>query len=72
MGDNCLRCKHLRLKEKTIPAASQPPFLGSKGLAGNPARERAFQRVQPAGKRLAARIGCTLNGQSFHIPRRPV
>jgi hypothetical protein len=29
MGDNCLCCKHLRLKEKTIPAASQPPFLGS-------------------------------------------
>jgi hypothetical protein len=28
MGDNCLCCKHLRLKEKTIPAASQPPFLG--------------------------------------------
>ena len=29
IGDNCLRCKHLRLNERTIPAASQPPFLGS-------------------------------------------
>jgi hypothetical protein len=28
MGDNCLCYKHLRLKVKTIPAASQPPFLG--------------------------------------------
>jgi hypothetical protein len=27
IGDNCHCCKHLRLKKKTIPAASQPPFL---------------------------------------------
>jgi hypothetical protein len=28
LGDNWLCCKHLRLKEKTVLAASQPPFLG--------------------------------------------
>jgi len=35
MGDNCLCCKHLRLKGKTIPAASQPPFLGSYKVNSN-------------------------------------
>jgi hypothetical protein len=42
MDDNCLCCKHLRLKEKTIPAASQPPFLGLLAQNAGFLRNRVF------------------------------
>jgi hypothetical protein len=28
-GHNCHCCKYLRLRKRAVPAASEPPFLGS-------------------------------------------